>query len=82
MLAGVDPTFPKFMRDNLLVHTELTIKLLWQATLNPRMSAWEYFNGAFYYTATPLVPIGFKIIIHTTSNKQKPWDQRVQIHIT
>ena len=61
---------------NLLVQTELTINLLWQAILNPRMSAWEYFNSDFDYTATPLGPIGCKIIIHTTSNKRKSWDQR------
>ena len=64
------------MWDNLLLQTELTINLLRQATLNPRMSAWEYYNGAFDYTATPLVPIGYKIMIHTTSNKRKYWDQR------
>ena len=40
ILAGLDPDFPKFMWDNLLVQTELTINLLIQATLNPRMSAW------------------------------------------
>ena len=42
VLAGVDPTFPKFMWDNLLVQTELTINLLRQATLNPRILAWGY----------------------------------------
>ena len=47
-----------------------------QATLNPIISAWEYYNGAFDYTATLLVPIGCKIIIHTTPNKRKSWDQR------
>ena len=41
ILAGVDPNFPKFMWDNLLVQTELTIDILRQATLNPSMSAWE-----------------------------------------
>ena len=64
------------MWDNPLVHTDLTLNLLFQATLNPRISAWEYFNGAFDYTATSLCPIGCKIIIHTTSNKQKSWDKR------
>ena len=64
------------MWDNLLVQIELTINLLRQATLNPRISAWEYYNGAFDYTATPLGPIGCKIMIHTTSNKGKSWDQR------
>ena len=76
VLAGVDPNFPKFMWDNLLIQTELTINLLRQATLNPSMSTWEYFNGDFDYTATPLGTIGCKIIIHATSNKRKSWDQR------
>ena len=40
------------------------------------MSAWEYYNGAFDYTATPLGPIGCKIMVHTASNKRKSWDQR------
>ena len=75
VLAGVEPTFPKFMWDNLLVKTELTVNLLRQATLNPSISALEYFNGAFDYTATPLGPIGCKIIIQTTSNKRQSWDQ-------
>ena len=76
ILDGVDPNSPKYMWYNLLVQTELTINLLRQATLNPRMSAWEYYNGAFDYTATPLGPIGCKITIHTTSNKRKSWNQR------
>ena len=54
ILAGVDPDFPKYMWDNLLTQTELTINLLRQATLNPRMSAWEYYNGPFDYSDTPL----------------------------
>ena len=57
VLAVVDPNFPKFMWDNLLVQIELTLNLLFQATLNPSISSWEYFNVSFEYAATPLVPI-------------------------
>ena len=76
ILAGVDPDFPKYMWDNLLTQTELTINLLRQATLNQRMSAREYYNGPFDYSATPLGPLGCKIMIHNTSNTRKSWDQR------
>ena len=76
MLAGVYPDFPKYMWDNLLVQTELTINLLKQTTLNQIMSAWEYYNGAFDYSATPLGPLGCKIMIHNTYNTRKSWDQR------
>ena len=37
VLAGVHPEFLKFMWDNLLAQTELTLNLLCQATLNPHI---------------------------------------------
>ena len=74
ILTGVDPDFPKYMWDKLLTQTELTINLLRQETLNPRMSAWEYYNGPFDYSATPLGPLGCKIMIHNTLNTRKYWD--------
>ena len=40
ILVGEDPDFPKYMRDNLLVQTEIKINILRQANLNPRISAW------------------------------------------
>ena len=70
ILSGVDPDFPKYMWDNLLVQKDLKINFLIQTTLNRRMSAWEYYNVAFDYTATPLGPIVCKIMINTTSNKK------------
>ena len=66
----------KYMWDNLLAQTELTINFLRQATLNQRMSAWEYYNGAFDYSATPLGLLVCKFIIHNTSNTRKSWYQR------
>ena len=41
ILAGVDPEFPKYMCDTLLQQTELTLNLLYQATINPKMSVWK-----------------------------------------
>ena len=76
VIAGVDPSFTKFIWDNLLSQKDITINLIHQATLNPRISAWEYLKGALDYAATPLDPIGCKIIIHTTSKNRKFWDQR------
>ena len=64
------------MWDNMLIQTELTLNLLRQATLNPRISTWEYFNNPFDYTATPLGTVGCIIIIHNKSNKQRSWYQR------
>jgi hypothetical protein len=39
ILAGVDSAFPLYLWDLLLPQAELTLNLLYQATLNPRISA-------------------------------------------
>jgi len=44
ILAGVDAAFPPYLWDLLLPQAELTLYLLWQSTLNPRISAWEFFR--------------------------------------
>jgi hypothetical protein len=43
ILACVDSTFPQYFWDLLLPQAELTLNLLCQAMLNPRISAWEFF---------------------------------------
>ncbi len=47
ILAGVDAAFPPYLWDLLLPQAELTLNLLQQATLNPRISAWEFSQGPF-----------------------------------
>ena len=75
-LAGVAADFPPYLWDILLEQAEITVNLLRQATLNPRISAWEYFNGPFDYNATPLGPLGSRVIIHNKASSRKSWDQR------
>ena len=56
--------FPTYLRDLLLQQAELTLNLLRQSTLNPWISAWEYFQGPFDFNKTPLRPVGCWILIH------------------
>jgi hypothetical protein len=42
ILAGVDAMFPPYLWDLLLPQAKLTVNLLRQATINPKISAWEY----------------------------------------
>ena len=74
ILAGVAPYFPRHLWDLLLPQTEMTLNLLRQATANPAISAWEYFNGKFNYNATPLGPLGITVIFHTKTGRQRSWD--------
>ncbi len=57
ILAGIDSAFPPYLWDLLLPQAELTLNLLQQATLNPRIRAWEFFQGPFDFDKTPLGPV-------------------------
>jgi hypothetical protein len=47
ILAGVNATFLSYLWDLLLPQAKLIVNLLRQATINLKISAWEYFNGPF-----------------------------------
>jgi hypothetical protein len=64
ILAGVDAAFPPYLWDLLLPQAELSLNLLRQATLNPPISAWEFFQGPFDFNKTPLVLVGCWVLIH------------------
>ena len=70
ILAGVAPDFPRHLWDLLLPQTEMTLNLLRQATANPAISAWEYFNGNFNYNVTPLGPLRISVIFHTKKGRR------------
>jgi hypothetical protein len=74
ILAGVDLTFPPYLWDLLLPQTELTLNLLRQSALNPRISAWEFFQGPFDFNKTPLGPVGYCLLIHAKPATRRSWD--------
>ncbi len=49
ILASINAAFPPYLWDLLLLQAELTLNLIQQATLNPRISAWELFQGPFNF---------------------------------
>jgi hypothetical protein len=76
--AGVDAAFLPYLWDLLLPQAELTINLLRQATANPKISAWEYFNGPFDFNKTPLAPMGCRVLIHAKPSTRRSWDYRAK----
>ena len=74
ILAWVDAAFPPYLWDLLLPQAELTLNLLWQSTLNLRISAWEYFQGPFDFNKTPLGPVGCRVLIHSKPVTRQSWD--------
>jgi hypothetical protein len=74
ILAGVDASFPPYLWDLLLPQAELTLNLLRQLALNPRISVWEFFHGPFDFNKTPLRPVGCRVLIHTKPVTRCSWD--------
>jgi hypothetical protein len=73
-LAGVDSAFPPYLWDLLLPQAELTLNLFQQATLNPQISARDFFQGPFNFNKTPLGPVGCCILIHAKPASCRSWD--------
>ena len=78
ILAGVDSTFPPYLWDLLLPQAELTLNLLRQSAINPRISAWEFFQGPFDFNKTPLAPVGCRVLIHAKPATRRTWDFRAK----
>ena len=78
ILAGIDATFPPSLWDLLLPQAKLTINLLHQATANPKILAWEYFNGPFDFNKTSLAPVGCRVLIHAKPGTRRSWDYRAK----
>ena len=76
ILAGIAPDFPRNLWDLLLPQTEMTLNLLRQSNSNPKISAWEAFNGVFSYNHTPLGPLGCRVLIHKKTGNRNSWDYR------
>ena len=38
------------------------------------ISAWEYYSGPFNYDATPVGPLGSRVIIHKKTGTRHSWD--------
>ena len=64
-LATLDPNFPIQEWDRLLDQCELTLNILRVSRLNPKLLAWVYLFGEFYYMKNPLAPPGTKCLFHS-----------------
>jgi hypothetical protein len=77
-LAGIDSTYPLYLWDLLLPQAKLTLNLLCQAILNPRIIAWKFFQGPFDFHKTSLGTVGCCVLIHAEPATQKSWDFRAK----
>ncbi len=74
----MDPSFPSYVWDLLFPQAELTLNLLRQSALNPRILAWEFFQGPFDFNKTLLGPVGCHVLIHAKPVTRHSWDFRAK----
>ncbi len=73
-LSSTDPSFPMSEWDRLVQQGELTLNLLHNTRVNPKLSAWAYLFGQFNYNAAPLASPGAIVIVHVKPHKRASWD--------
>ena len=74
ILAGINKIHLKSLWDLLLPQAKITIYLLQQSTLLPAMSAWEHFNRLLNFDATPLGPLGCRVLYHAKAAVPHSWE--------
>ena len=73
-LASINPRFPLRFWCQLLPQAEITLNLLRQSRINPKLSAYAQLFGQFDFNRTPLAPPGCEAIIFNTPDQRKSWD--------
>jgi hypothetical protein len=73
MPCSTDKQFPIHLWDRLIPQSAITLNLLRQSCLNPKLSAHAKLNGPFNYNATPIAPPGTRVIIHEKPDQRGLW---------
>ena len=59
--------------DRLIPQAIITLNLLRNARVNPKLSAYAYVFGPFDFNKTPLAPPGTKVVVHAKPTDRATW---------
>ena len=76
ILAGVDNKFPLSLWCHLLEPTELSLNLLRQSKVVPKISAFAHIHGHHDYMKKPFAPLGCTIEANINPGDRNTWDTR------
>jgi hypothetical protein len=76
ILAGVHDRFPLSLWCHLLKPTELTLNLLRQSKVAPKISAFAHVHGHHDYIKKPFAPLRCAIKAHVKPEDRRTWDTR------
>ena len=77
-LASLPDSFPMSEWDRLIEQAVLTINLLRNSRLNPKLSAYAFANGVHDFNAHPLAPPETKLVAHEKPTHRNTWSLHSQ----
>jgi hypothetical protein len=77
ILAGVDNKFPLLLWCHLLEPTELTLNLLCQSRVAPKILAFPHIHGTHNYMQQPFA-LGCAVQMHVKPDNRLSWDTRLE----
>ena len=74
ILSGVDDRFPLSLWCYLVQPAELTVNLLRQSNVAPKISAYAHVHGQHDYMKRPFAPLGCSVMAHVKPKNRRTWD--------
>jgi hypothetical protein len=78
ILCRTDSTFPLKIWDKLIPQATLTLNLMRMSRMDPKKSAYAQIYGPFDYNATPIAPLGYRILVHVKPHLRGSWDPKAE----
>jgi hypothetical protein len=78
ILSGVDNKFPLSLWCHLLSPAELTVNLLQQSNVAPKISAYAHVHGQHDYMRKPFAPLGCAVQAHVKPDARRRWDAHLE----
>ena len=72
-LCLLDPHCPLDLWDKYLEQAEMTLNLVRACGLNIKVSAWAFLRGPWSFTATPIAPLGTKVVVFEDPKTRPSW---------
>ena len=79
ILSGVDDRFPLSLWCHLVRPAELTVNLLRQSNVAPKMSAYAHVHGQHDYMRKPFAPLGCSVMAHVKPKNRRTWDTHGEV---
>jgi hypothetical protein len=79
ILSGVDDKFPLSLWCHLVCPAELTVNLLRQSNVTPKVSAYAHVHGQHNYTTRPSAPLGCAVMAHVKLKNRQSWDVHSEV---